>query len=345
MIASDIDNLRGALHWSLEHRAVETALVLGGGIWRWWWQRGLLREGLGWVERALTQPHQPVEADARAMRAAGIFANGINDHAAAKRWFEASRNMAMHFEEVEAYAAATTNLGLVYRETGELDAASSYLAESIGLARTFEPVPPWLKFPLLILARVRERQGEWLEARVLFEEALRLNREVRDAEGTADALQGVAFCAGLSGEYEYARQCCDESLQIYTTLEHQYGMAWAHVAYGRLAHAQGRYAKALDHYKQSLTTWIDREDQVAGAEVFDYMADSLCCEERYADAVMFTSAAYTMRASVQAQLSPFEETARCRLLQICRAALDSAAYEAAWAFRPRMTIEQAIGHI
>ena len=344
MISADVDNIRGALRWSLDNQATETAIVIGGGIWRWWWQRSLLREGLDWLERALAQPHPPFIGDAQAMRAAGNFAMGMSQHDRAKRWFLQARTVAMHFEEVQDYASATTNLGLVYRETGELDKASKYLSESIELARSFDPVPSWLKFPVLILARVRERQGDWTDAERLFAEGLQLNRDVQDAEGTGDALTGLVFHAARRGDFKYAQRCCEEAQQMYESLDHQFGLAWVAVGWGHIAYFQGNYAEAVRQFSASLAVWRDREDLVSAAEVLDFIAAAWCDGQQYADAVTFMSAAAGMRKAAGSLLSTFERTCHEAKVTTCRRALGSYAFDGAWDTGMTMTLQQAMDY-
>lgn len=340
-VAADMDNIRAALRWSLDSGATTTAITIGGGIWRWWWQRGLLREGLDWLERALHQPHEPFEGDCQAMRAAGNMAIGINDFEQAKRWFHRAREMAQHFEEVADYAAATTNLGLAHREVGELDEAARYLAESIELARTFDPAPRWYKFPVQILARVRERQGRFDEAVQLFDEGLRLNRAVGDAEGTADALTGAALYAGERGDFDRARAYCQEAHDLYGSLNHQFGLAWVDVAFGHLARQQGDYGEAVRRFGATLATWRDREDPASAAEVIEFIADVCCRQSRFAEATTLMSAAEGMRGAVGAVLSSYEQAVLEQRCQRCRDAL-GAAYESSWERGRDLTIEQVM---
>src|SRR6185503_15069234 len=53
-LANDHDNLRAALRFTLEHKDAEAALRLCVALWRFWFWRGHLREGRGWLEQALT---------------------------------------------------------------------------------------------------------------------------------------------------------------------------------------------------------------------------------------------------------------------------------------------------
>src|SRR5206468_2530860 len=71
------DNLRAALGWSVESGEAETALRIGGALWRFWHVRGHLREGRQRMEAVLAMPgavlHTLVRA--RALNGAGALAH------------------------------------------------------------------------------------------------------------------------------------------------------------------------------------------------------------------------------------------------------------------------------
>ena len=66
------DNLRAAMHWSLEDMegCKEIALRLGGALRTFWYSRGYLSEGLDFLERALVGSDEVEEP----MRAAALYA-------------------------------------------------------------------------------------------------------------------------------------------------------------------------------------------------------------------------------------------------------------------------------
>jgi len=72
VLARDLDNFRGALQWSLsrhDESGPRLALALGG----FWLARGLLQEGRGWLERALTRPVTDQRLRAELLRVLGTL--------------------------------------------------------------------------------------------------------------------------------------------------------------------------------------------------------------------------------------------------------------------------------
>ena len=86
------DNLRSALAWSSPTGGDAMAgLRLAGAIWWFWYVRGYLGEGRGWLSRMLlaTPPGEPTAAArAKALDGAGILARQQSDYAARKRAHE-----------------------------------------------------------------------------------------------------------------------------------------------------------------------------------------------------------------------------------------------------------------
>lgn len=348
-IAAEQENLRAALACALRHDWIAAALRIATGIWRFWWQRGFLREGSEWLERALARRHAaPLEVQTKALRATGVLAMGLNDYARARQRLEQALDVARRLGATYDCAAAMTNLGLVLREQGDLDAACAYLEQSIALNRATED-PRSVKFPTGILAGLYVRLGNIAQAGALYEECLRLNRELGDAEGTANALYGVAEVAHARAEYGSARQWCEEALALYETLNHQLGLGRGACLLGHIARDQADYAQALTHYKRCLAIWMQREDRVSDASVLDDIATVVCRLGDSARAVRLMGAAQAIREGADAKQAAAAQTHHAQVLATCRAALGEKAYQGAWAegraLRPTQAVAYALDSV
>lgn len=77
-------NLRAAMDWSIERGEIDTGLRIAGSIWRWFQQRGRLRDGRRLVQVLLAvEPHGDVRARIVALAAEGGLAYWMNDISAA----------------------------------------------------------------------------------------------------------------------------------------------------------------------------------------------------------------------------------------------------------------------
>lgn len=306
-IAAEIDNLRAAQRWALDGGQIETALRIATGIWRFHWQRGHLREGLDWLEQGLAQRASIApEVAMRALRAAGVLAMGMGDHGHAVARLEAARDLALRHERSDEYGAALTNLGLALREQGRLAEACTCLEEAVVVNRTMTDRPVVAKFPLIILAGLYGRIGKIERAAMLYAECLTLNRELGDDEGTANALYGLAFVAHARGDYRLARELGEQSLALYRSMSHQFGIGWVTYLFGDIARAQSLITEALTAYRASLAICCERDDSVSGSFVLDDIATVIAGCGHVRLAVVLCGAAAALREAADVVVTPDE---------------------------------------
>jgi predicted ATPase/DNA-binding SARP family transcriptional activator len=341
-VAVELDNVRAAIRWSLQRRDFARALGIATGIWRFCWQRGLLRESLSWFEAALSQRQDlPLLAQSNALRAAGVLAWGLSDHDRARRWLEEAIITGQASGDEYATAAAVTNLGLVLRNQGEWELASERLAEAIARNRALVERPHAVKFPLGILAGLCVRLGRWDEARALYEESLQHNRVLGDVEGTADMLAGLALAAGGRGEFAVGRQLAQEALELYGSLNHQYGLGLSLAALANIMRDGGELGEARQHYRRSLRIWLEREDAVNGGAMLEDVARLLAAQGQPALAARLASAAAAIQAEARARPTPYEAQRHSALLEACWEQLGDEAMAAARESGSGLTLAQA----
>jgi tetratricopeptide (TPR) repeat protein len=342
-VAAELDNVRVAIRWASQQHRIETCLRIATGVFRFCWQRGLLREGLSWFETAFShRDAAPLDVQSRAFRAAGVLALGLSDYTHARCWTEEAVATGRQAGDAYLVAAASTNLGLVLKDQGEWELASTHLAEAITLNRALEGKPHAVKFPLVILAGLFARMGKLAEAGQLYEESLRHNRQLGDVEGTANSLYGLALAAGARGDYGSARQLGEESLRLYGSLNHQFGIGWAHSCLGNILRDTRDYGEALVHYQRSLRIWLEREDTVSAASVLEDFSLLLVKQDQWPLIARLLGAAAAFREDAHATLTPYEESQRHDVLTACRAAIGEAEFEKAWAAGCALTLGQAV---
>jgi predicted ATPase/DNA-binding SARP family transcriptional activator len=341
-VTAELDNLRAAFHWALHHSAIDLAVQLATGVWRWHWMHGLLREALARLEAALARRAEiPAHLLSPAMRAAGTLASGLSDFTRARYWLEAAVEAGRRNADRSATQAALTNLGLALTEQGELEMAHRYLEESLAMTRQ-DNDPYRSKFPLSILGGLQLRAGNFAVAQARYEENLRLNREYRDVEGMADALRGLAKAVNARGDAARAQALAEEGLALHGTLNHQLGLGFDHAVLGDIARDRSDYAEALEQYRRCLNLWLNRENIVNCTLVFDDLAGVLEKLNQPAPALNLLGAAEALRARTGVRLSPYEQTRRDATLNACRQALPEPGAAAAWAAGSALTLEQAM---
>jgi len=110
------DNLRVALASLLRIEPL-AALELSASLLPFWWIRGRLREGLGWIEQALAAaPHAPLELGATAR-----FAQGFLIAQDAEDWAAAARSIDLGIELLANASEPPPVLGMLLCLRGECD--------------------------------------------------------------------------------------------------------------------------------------------------------------------------------------------------------------------------------
>ena len=167
------DNVRAAMHWSLEdiERREEIALRMGGALRSFWYVRGYLSEGLDFLERAMMGSNEVEEPT----RAAAL------------------------------YAAAR-----LYEARGDYDRAEPFLVKSLVLYRGLGN-PERIAYALHLQADIAWRRGILDMARSLAEESLAVFRELGDRGAIASLLLHLGALAADQGEYARARDLLEES--------------------------------------------------------------------------------------------------------------------------------------
>ncbi len=341
-IAAEQENLRAALRLAHDTHRSEAGLRIATGTWRFWWQRGHLREALGWLETGVAHPDRaPAIIRTRALRAAGVLAMGLNDYSRAHLHLENALVVALDADAIYDHGSARTNLGMVLREQGHFEAACASLEQSAALMRTLEE-PRAVKFPLIILASLYVRMGKIDEAAILYEECLRLNRELGDTEGTANALYGIGTIYHSRGDYERARQWCEQGLTLYQSLNHQFGLGWCYSVLGDISRDAGDEARALSEYGQSLTLWMQRGDSVNGAHVLKSIAGVWLQLGEAEKAAHLVGAADAIYDSASVRLTDHEHAKHRALLGNCRMVLGDSRFASAMQEGRFLSLHEAI---
>jgi predicted ATPase/class 3 adenylate cyclase len=241
-VATELDNIRGALAWATESRDAEMALRLSSAIEDFWDLRGYFREGRHWLERSLAiDATAPQALRARALLAAGNLAHSQGDDESAATHVREGLKLFKELGDVRGAGIALFNLGILTEDQGDyinatrllLDAREHFEAVEddsyvlgvkyhLGvvlygqrdLARataTLEEVERearqkddgvHLAAVLTYLGLIACEQGVLAPAAVSLAEALTLDQAGVDLQGIIGGLAAIAVLAAVNGNYE-----------------------------------------------------------------------------------------------------------------------------------------------
>ena len=132
----DHDNLRAALgHFS--DKGDHAALArLAGALHRFWYFRGHLSEGLGWLRTALGHRDDlPPEMVARVLHGAGTLHWVMGDLREARSSYSESLDMYRALGDRKGVASLLNNLGITLTALGDYDTPPALYAESLQISR------------------------------------------------------------------------------------------------------------------------------------------------------------------------------------------------------------------
>jgi predicted ATPase/DNA-binding CsgD family transcriptional regulator len=302
------DNLRAALAWSREEKGGETGLRLAGALLWFWFHRGYLSEGRGWLDGAL---------------ATGEGTGGRPAPAASP----ASR------------AKAFCGAGLLAWMQGDQATATSRLEQSVTLWRELED-KSGLAQALRILGHVMLGQGASAVARSLGEESVELFRKSKDEFGLATSLATLGIIALTQEDYVVVQASLEESVAICRESGDDWALSLALRNLGIAALKQGDHEQAAAWLGESVLALHEPRGGL-GLVNLDLLAAAVSMRGDHEWATRLFGAAEALREEVGVPVIPSIRADYDRGVAAARVGLGEAAFAAAWAEGKAMPLDQA----
>jgi predicted ATPase len=221
------ENLIAAASWrELPEGEPESALRLGGAVWRYWMFRGHLGLGRRVLGQLLKAPVSSVGARGKALYGHAALALYQGDHTAAKQDFQESLAAYQAAGDPGRVADALGGLGAVAVHQRDYGAAHECYERSLALARELGDRHR-MAHHLNNLGVVCLRRDDLGAARALFEEARDLLRQMGDSTSLALSLQNLAMLSGRSRDIHALRGYLIEGLDLLQEMGSQQPLAVA----------------------------------------------------------------------------------------------------------------------
>lgn len=317
-------NMRAALRWSLEHDPAR-ATRLCAALWRFWWIRGHLAEGRGWLEAALAQPGPDDAARATALIGVGVLARTQGAYREACGYLEEGLRLSRAVGARPALALALLNVGTVELHRCEYARARALFQEARGHYAAIGDLRG-VGHCLNCLATARLGEGDLAAAHPLFEQALAAFRPMGDQWSVAMVLANLGWVAYKQGRQAVARPLYEKALVSYRQLGDDRGVAGMLLNLGIVGNGDGDVAGL---FEEALLTFARLGERRGMAECLEALAADRLADDA-AGAVVLLGAASDLRSGIGAPLSPEDRTARDRRVASLRAELGDAAFDVAW---------------
>src|SRR6185436_14039351 len=132
----ELDNVRGALAWTVATDDAPTGLRLATALRQFWQRRGHLTEGRTWIERLLAMSSSDVDdaLRARSLGALGRIAYRKNDWAVVRSAHQEAAEIAERLDDPALLAATSLDLSYVALLDDDYRRGRELLGESLTLA-------------------------------------------------------------------------------------------------------------------------------------------------------------------------------------------------------------------
>jgi predicted ATPase len=345
-LVPEYDNLWSALAWSQTSAGdPEVALRLTRALRILWFRRGMRREAIAALERALTHPHGVgrTVAHAQARFELGQFLAFTGDYAAARIQYKQALQLAREVGDRWWYGVAVEHLGWLAREQGDSATAWARLSESLAIFRELGNASS-IAEALNMLAEVAILDEDPARAEALLTESRAIEqRENADPHQIGTTLLSLGHAARLRGAYDRAAQLHHESLDCFQAFGDQhFGLPWAYHGLGETASGQGRLDEAGRWLAQGLALSQTLGDQESIAWCLAGLGSVAALDEEPERAARLWGAAERLRQAIGCRPPPAARATYERALAVARAQLGEAAFTMAWEGGRALTVEQAI---
>lgn len=284
-LADDHGNLGRALETAVEEGDTQTALRLGGALWRFWLVRGHLREGRDWLERLAALPEAPghPELFARVLQGLGTLANNLGDNQCSLQRLEESLALYRELGDCAGLAVQLNNLAWVAAEVSELDRARELSEEALRLHRERDD-RGGEALSLDNLGWIALYRADYGEARSLFARSLALRRELGDARGTAFALSNLAWAEERVGGFAEAAEKLREAEELLGDVEDRMLPGQRLNVLGLLAYDRGEIDEAIEILGRATVSWRESGNVSGLCLALSVLAQALLQAGRVAEA-------------------------------------------------------------
>ena len=273
-LRAELDNLRAALATCCLPGHVATGLRFGASMYKFWWWRGEMSEGLAALRRLLEPESAPVDRPMRihVLYAAGIFAGYQADHGTATAFYEQGLALARALGDSLEIARLSNVLGMSRVQQGDLVAARTLLEEGLAVGRELGDVGV-IRQALDSLAMLAAEVGDDAGASGYFEESLAGYRADNDRFRIAVALNNLSNMAYRQGDFAAARRRCEESLAIHREVGEPRGIATALAQLGLVLCAQDEQRRGRALQQESLAVLVRLGDRYNAVQIIEGLAE------------------------------------------------------------------------
>jgi predicted ATPase/transcriptional regulator with XRE-family HTH domain len=218
------------------------ALELMGHVWPLWLNRGYSIEGNEWLNQLLAVHTAPTLARARALLLAGDFAGYRGEYSQQTALTQEALALSQKLGDKKRIAWAWMEMGMLERNRHSPE-AYEFLLESLAMFQELKETL-WVCRVSFLLAESYITNGNLEAAKPLWKQGLDLCREENDKFHIAWGLEGLGNVERLEGNLVQAREFYREALSLKVVVKDKAGIFYSLSAFAQLAAAQKQFKRA-----------------------------------------------------------------------------------------------------
>lgn len=288
------DNCLAALRWALDEAQGDLAVALAGGLWWFWFRRGLFKLGHDLLAAAIELGDGEPTQRAHALNGLASICLEQEDFTAALDYHQQGLALRRQMGDKRGIATVLHNLGLTAFVIGDYAQAAAYLQESIRADPQADATLAWAHLGL-----IAQEMNDLPQARFWLEQAYARVMEAPESWERAFVLNYFADALRASGEQRRSEHLALESLRIFTALDDSYYLPDAQMTLAQIALDCGEYEKAAALADLALAQYRGRDDPAAIASALLLQAELAWKLGQKQQAAALLDASLRLRSSVK----------------------------------------------
>jgi predicted ATPase/class 3 adenylate cyclase len=351
-LESEHDNFRAALDWASE-RNPEAALLLASCLVFFWRSRGYMSEGRRWLVDSLTRfdalPLGEGEAErvhlalrAKGLSAAGTMAFGQGELNAARTYLEESVALARQAGEQRTLGNALGMLGFAVVWLGDAAAAEAVIEEGLRLCQVTNDRRDMVAIKMVQANANVQFHGDFATAGVISQEVMQILRELGNPWLTTMSIMGMGAVAAFQGKYTEALAHYEEGERLFCQLGDRHMVNAMQSERAHIERQLGHYPQAIALYSKTLSVWQELGHVPALAHELECFAFIAAAQSQAHRAVCLLGAAEALRERINSPMRASERAEYDQNVTALQAQMDPQAFAVAWAEGRALTLEGAI---
>ena len=341
----ELGNIRAALDFGLREDASpeskESAALLAGTLWNFWYSRGLSQEGSEWSRRALACAPAKDEVRAKVLLSMGSLLWALDYNEEAHPYLEEAIPLFRRFNDLSKLAETLHLSGHVEYGRQNYVIANERFSESLALYQKLEDEAN--RYTLIRdLGLIAYILGEYEGAKSYYEESLKWFRSNSMKDGIGAALRWIGDLERISGSYEQAAINYHEALQCFSEVDLPLSVAGTLSRLGQIALHEEKVDEAQSLFLDSLKTQNEGGNRFGIVECLVGLAGVAVMQNEPEHAAKLFGAAEALLESIDTPLWPAERLDWKRDETILRTQLPRDTLRSNWEIGKTIPLEKVL---